>query len=268
MAESQSQNDPGAGGGDWFGANAPPNYQNDYWAQDRPQVLAQNGLKDTSGKVWNGSTWVAGPTGGGAAAGATNADPNAFRDAWYASGGKTVTDLKNFVTAHPEFGATITGSKGSKVMIGGQAFQAVRSAGIGGGIGAAWDPLGAEGSDGGGMQLGDFGSLAQGFTDKFKAPSVEEMRATPGYQFALTQGIDALDKRAAANGTVNGGGEKRNILEFATGLADQTGQQRYQNALNEYKQQYDIFRNNGNDIFNRFNTLADRGTSAANAATS
>lgn len=268
MAIGDTQNDSGAGG-DWFGQNAPPDYNANYWAPDRAQVLAANGIKDTSGKVWNGTTWVAGPSGGTGGAAGSIKDPNAFRDAWYASGGKTVDDLKAFVAAHPEFGATITGSKGSKVLIGGQAFQAVRSAGIGGGIGAAWDPLGAEGGSGeSGVALGDFGSLAHGFQDKFTAPSIEEIRNTPGYQFALTQGIDALDKRAAAQGTVLGGGEKKNVLEFATGLADQTAQTKYQNALGEYRQAYDIFRNNQQDVFDRYDRLSARGTSAADRATS
>jgi hypothetical protein len=209
---------------------------------------------------------------GGGVAPKSIKDPNVIRDAWYASGGKTTDDLKNFVAQHPEFDMTITGSKGSKVLINGQAFQAVRSAGIGGGIGAAWDPLGAEGAGGpsgmSGVALGDFGSFAHGFQDKFTAPTIEEMRNTPGYQFALTQGIDALDKRAAAQGTVLGGGEKKNVLEFATGLADQTGQQKYQNAMNEYAQAYQIFRNNQNDVFDRYDRLAQRGTNAANSATS
>lgn len=38
----------------------PPDYQKDYWAQDRPQVLAANGLTDTSGKTWNGTEWATG----------------------------------------------------------------------------------------------------------------------------------------------------------------------------------------------------------------
>jgi hypothetical protein len=40
--------------------NQQPDYNKDYWAPDRSQVLAANGVQDTSGKTWNGTTWVAG----------------------------------------------------------------------------------------------------------------------------------------------------------------------------------------------------------------
>lgn len=200
-------------------------------------------------------------------------DPNAFREAWFNSPHpKNVDGLKAFVAEHPEFDVTIFGSKGSKVTIGGQQFQAVRSAGMGGGIGPAWDPLGAEGGPGiegaGGMNLGDFGSMAKGFGKTFTAPTVEEIRATPGYQFQLTEGINALDKSAAARGTVLGGGQKKDVLEFATGLADMTANTKYEQALGRYMDAYNIFRNDNNDIFNRYDRLADRGTSAADRATS
>lgn len=208
------------------------------------------------------------PTTGQPAAG-SNTDPNAFRDAWFASPyPKNTEGLKQFVAANPQFGATIFGSKGSKVKIGGMEFQAVRSAGVNGGIGPAWDDL-SQSPQGSGTPLGgDFGSFAHGFEEKFHAPSIEEIRGMPGYQFALDEGVNALDKRAAAMGTVNNGGQKKDILTFATGLADQTAQTKYQNALGEYMNSYNIFRNNQNDVFGRFDTLAQRGTNAANAATS
>lgn len=209
------------------------------------------------------------PPGGSGGGSSGRGDPEGFRAAWFASGGRTVTDLANFVRAHPEFGATITGSKGSKIVFpGGQAFQAVRSAGLGGGIGAAWDDLGSGGGEGGGVNVGDFGSLARGWDKPFNAPSIEEIRNSPGYQFALQEGVKALDTSAAARGTVLGGGQKKDILQYATGLLDQTAQTKYQNALGEYMNQYQIFRNNGNDIFNRFDALAGRGANAANSATS
>lgn len=232
-------------------------FQRDYHAPDRATVLAQMGASDTgeAGKP-------AAPAG---APGAGGKDPNAFKDAWFASGGKTTTDLANFVKAHPEFGATIAGSKGSKVTFpGGAAFQAVRSAGINGGVGPAWDDLS---SGGGSVGVGDFGSLAQGFNKSFTAPTTDEIRNTPGYQFALTEGVKSLDTAAAARGTVLGGGEKKDILQYATGLADQTAQQKYSNALGEYMNEYQIFRNNGNDIFGRFKDLSAAGTDAAKSAT-
>lgn len=64
-----------------------------------------------------------------------------FGQAWLASGGRTVQDLAAFVQAHPEYGATIGGSKGDKVTIGGKTFDAVMSAGVNGGLGASWNDI-------------------------------------------------------------------------------------------------------------------------------
>lgn len=217
------------------------------------------------------------PAGGSGPAPGSITDPSLFRDAWFASPYPKTTDgLKQFVAANPQFKATITGSKGSKVLIGGYAFQAVRSAGINGGIGPAWDPLGPEGGSGPGGESGsiggpggmDFGSFAQGFQEKFKSPTIDEMRAMPGYQFAREEGLKAIDTGAAAHGTLLTGGNQKDRATFATGLADQTGQTKYQNALGEYMNAYSIFRNNQNDVWGRYDTLSDRGTRAADSATS
>lgn len=143
----------------------------------------------------------------------------------------------------------------------GQIVDVIKAAGVGG-QGFQWDT-----GPGGGGGLGSFGSLAQGWDKEFKAPSIEEIRAMPGYQFALDQGVQALDKAAAARGTVNSGGQKKEIMDFATGLADQTANTKYNQALGEYMNAYQIFRNNGADTFDRFDRLAGRGTSAAGAAT-
>lgn len=129
------------------------------------------------------------------------------------------------------------------------------------------------GAPGTSANIGAFGSLAEPWTREFKAPTIADLENPDspqyaGYQFAKKEGINALDSAAAARGTLLNGGQKKDIMQFATGLANQYGQQAYQNALGEYAQAYDIFRSNGNDIFNRFNTLAGAGTSAAGAATS
>ncbi len=189
-----------------------------------------------------------------------------------ATGGKTVADLQAYVAQwnqqHPESPVTLGGSKGDKVYGPNGEFwnDAVISAGLGG-QGLYWGPKGG-GAGGGGVNAGEFGSLAKGWEGQFNAPSIDEIRNMPGYQFALQEGIKGLDTAAAAKGTALAGGQKKNILQYATGLLDQTAQQKYQNALGEYMNQYSIFRNNQNDVFDRFNTLASRGTTAAGSATS
>lgn len=68
-----------------------------------------------------------------------------FGQAWLQSGGRTPQDLAAFVKAHPEYGATIGGSKGDKVTIGGRTFDAVIGAGAGG-LGGSFNDI----TDGGG----------------------------------------------------------------------------------------------------------------------
>jgi len=57
-----------------------------------------------------------------------------------------------------------------------------------------------------------------------------EFTEDPGYQFRLSQGVNALDRSAASRGSVGGGAHKKALLEYGQGL----GSQEYQNFLNRY----------------------------------
>jgi hypothetical protein len=50
----------------------------------------------------------------------------------------------------------------------------------------------------------------------------ETLRATPGYEFSLNQGINALDRSAAAKGLLLSGAHQKGLLSYGQGLADQT----------------------------------------------
>jgi hypothetical protein len=56
----------------------------------------------------------------------------------------------------------------------------------------------------------------------------EAFRATPGYEFARDQGLDAINRTAASRGMLAGGNNSVDLLKYSTGLADQT----YGNYLN------------------------------------
>lgn len=215
------------------------------------------------------------------ASSASGAD--AFRDAWLASGGRTVTDLEAFVAAHPEFGATIFGSKNSKIRFAdGRAFQAVRSAGINGGIGAAWDDItngepGAQEFGGAGVdesylapfdkefqasagaqlpewqQPADFSYADFAAPAAFQAPTAESILSDPSYQFRLDQTNGALENSAAARGVLNSGGTLWDLMKNSSAFASQE----YGNIWNRDKQAYDT------DVQNQFNTYA---TNRGNAA--
>lgn len=56
-------------------------------------------------------------------------------------------------------------------------------------------------------------------------------RATPGYQFGLTEGVRALDSSAAASGGLFSGKAAKALTKFGTDYADQQGYTPYYNRL-------------------------------------
>lgn len=115
--------------------------------------------RTAAGYARTGGTGQSGPTG------AFNRD--ALRQAWIASGGRTVTDLRNFIAAHQgDFasGVTIGGSKGDKLFYNGQFLaDVVISAGINGGQGAYWnEDTGSGGGSGGAGGTGGTGGTQTG----------------------------------------------------------------------------------------------------------
>lgn len=98
----------------------------------------------------------------------------------------------------------------------------------------------------------------------FQAPTADQARQTPGYQFALQQGEGAIENSAAAKGGLLSGNTLNAEQQYGQGLADSNYQQVYNNALGRYQQQYNIFQNNQANQFNRLSTLAGGGQTAAN----
>lgn len=82
------------------------------------------------------------------------------------------------------------------------------------------------------------------------------LEKTPGYQFNLTQGLKAVQNSAAARGLGNSGAALKGAASFATGLADNTYQNQFNNA-----------NTNQTNAYNRLQTIVSGGQNAA-AATS
>lgn len=59
----------------------------------------------------------------------------------------------------------------------------------------------------------------------------DSVRGLPGYQFAQEQGVQALDRGAAARHMLNSGRGSKDLLRFGTGLADQTYGNQWQRLL-------------------------------------
>jgi hypothetical protein len=111
--------------------------------------------------------------------------------------------------------------------------------------------------------LGPGGTLAAPYTQQFQAPTAAQAEATPGYQFALQQGLNAIQSGAAAQGNLLTGGTQKNLANYATGLASQTYQQAYNNALNQYQTNYGVWANNQANAYNRLLGLTGVGASLA-----
>lgn len=78
------------------------------------------------------------------------------------------------------------------------------------------------------------------------------LEKTPGYQFNLTQGLKATQNSAAARGLGVSGAALKGASTFATGLADSTYQNQFNNA-----------NINNTNAYNRLKGLIDTGESAA-----
>lgn len=81
-----------------------------------------------------------------------------------------------------------------------------------------------------GIQNGTFGQTAD-----FQAPTLQQARDTPGYQFALEQGQNGILKTQAALGGALGGGTAKALEGYGVNLADTTYNNRFQQALQGYQ---------------------------------
>jgi hypothetical protein len=97
------------------------------------------------------------------------------------------------------------------------------------------------------------------WTQQFQAPTADQARQTPGYQFQLDQGTKAVQNSAAARGDLLSGNTLADLTQFGQGLADTTYNQTYDRALGQYQQKYNIYENNQANQFNRLASLAGMG---------
>lgn len=74
-------------------------------------------------------------------------------------------------------------------------------------------------------------------------PTMEQLQQTPGYQFALDQGLKATQNGYAAKGLGVSGSALKGAADYATGLASQTYQQQFQNDLAQKGQIFNMLLN-------------------------
>lgn len=97
----------------------------------------------------------------------------------------------------------------------------------------------------------------------FQAPSAEQARLTPGYQFQQQEGQNAIQNSAAASGGLLSTGALKTLTGFSQGLADTTYSETYNRAFNEYLQGYNQFQNNQTNEFNRLAAASGMGQTTA-----
>lgn len=90
-------------------------------------------------------------------------------------------------------------------------------------------------------------------------PTMQQLEQTPGYQFTLQQGNKALDNAMAAKGLSLSGAQLKGLDAYNTGLASNTFQQQYQNALQNFNTNY----GQAADQYNRMSGLVGLGQNAA-----
>lgn len=74
----------------------------------------------------------------------------------------------------------------------------------------------------------------QPWTGSFTAPTYDEALNTPGFQFRLGEGMKALQRSAAAKGTLLTGGTLKGMNDYAQSSASQEYGNTYNRAYNEY----------------------------------
>jgi hypothetical protein len=93
-----------------------------------------------------------------------------------------------------------------------------------------------------------------------------ELEQTPGYQFNLAQGLKATQSAAAARGLGVSGASLKGAATYATGLADSTYQNQFNNAQTRFQNSLNLNtaqQGNLTNQFNRLNSVAQLGEGAA-----
>ncbi len=107
------------------------------------------------------------------------------------------------------------------------------------------------------------GDLGSRWSSTFSAPTAAEAEATPGYQFQLSQGLNALQNSAAARGGLLSTGTAKNLNNYAQGVASTNYQNTYNNALQAYNTNFSTNEQSQNDLFNRLYSTTGLGANAA-----
>jgi hypothetical protein len=133
-----------------------------------------------------------------------------------------------------------------------------------------YNPYLAGGSQAEGLLSEMLGTPGQGlltpWTQQFQAPTAAQAAQTPGYQFQLQQGENAMQNSAAAQGGLLSGGTLAGLNNYAQGVASTNYQNTFNNALSQYQSAYQTFLNNQQSTYGMLSGQAGQGLQAAGGA--
>lgn len=95
--------------------------------------------------------------------------------------------------------------------------------------------------------------------ETFQAPTDVTQANDPGFQFRLDQGRQALERSAAAHGTLLTGGTAKSLVDYGQNAASAE----YQNVYNRARDQFDLRAKGQADTFGRLSGLAAQGQQQA-----
>lgn len=143
------------------------------------------------------------------------------------------------------------------------------------GEGNPTNPLGGAQGAQSGLTLGGAGTFG-GLTAPFQ-PTQQQLEQTPGYQFTLGQGLNAINNQYASQGQgagtdasgnrVSNGPLGRALADYTTGLASNTFQQQFQDYLASQQQVYGMLSNGVNLGENAAAQSGNLGNTSANSVT-
>jgi hypothetical protein len=113
-----------------------------------------------------------------------------------------------------------------------------------------------------GNLMGPGGFLSSTWNQQFQAPTAAEAAATPGYEFTREQGINALNRGAAARGNLLSSGAAKQLEQYGTGLANQTYNDVYARQMGQYQQSYQQYLNNQAGLYGRLMGVSGQGLNA------